>query len=61
MDAKMKMYFEFGAREVWRVDHKKQSVTIYLRDASRVVADDVIVTTPLIPGLALSLKEIFGA
>jgi Uma2 family endonuclease len=60
MDAKMAIYFQFGAREVWRVNPKERAVTIDLPDTCRVISGDGAVTMPLIPGFSLSLAEIYG-
>jgi Uma2 family endonuclease len=61
MDAKMKIYFEFGALEVWRVNHKKRTFAIYTLEGSQVIGEDGAVTTPLIPGFSLRVADVFGA
>jgi Uma2 family endonuclease len=61
MDAKMKTYFEFGALEVWRVNPKKGSFTIYRADGSSVPVEDGAVTTRLIRGFSLRPADVFGA
>ena len=61
MDSKMKIYFEFGALEIWRVDQRKRDFTIYNPDGSHVPVEDGAVTTPLIPGISLRLAGVFGA
>jgi Uma2 family endonuclease len=61
MDAKMKIYFEFGALEVWRVNQKERTFTICTPDSSRVIGEDGVVTTPLIPGLSLNVAAVFAA
>jgi Uma2 family endonuclease len=60
IDAKAELYFQFGAREVWRFLPKKKQVMIQVPGSVRVIAEDSVITTPLLPGLALSVKEIFG-
>jgi Uma2 family endonuclease len=60
IDAKAQLYFQFGARELWRFFPKKKQVTIQLPGNVRVIAEDEVITTPLLPGLALAVKEIFG-
>jgi Uma2 family endonuclease len=60
VDAKAELYFQFGASEVWRFLPKKKQVTIQVPGSARVIAGDEVITTPLLPGLALSLQEIFG-
>ena len=60
IDAKAQLYFECGALEVWRFFPKTRHVTIEIPGSVRVFAADAVITTPLLPGLALSVKEIFG-
>jgi Uma2 family endonuclease len=60
IDAKAELYFQFGAKEVWRFFPKKKQVTLQVPGSVRVIAGDEAITTPLLPGLALSLQEIFG-
>jgi Uma2 family endonuclease len=61
MDAKMKIYLEFGALEVWRVNQKERTFTICTPDSSRVIGEGGFVTTPLIPGLSLSVAAVLAA
>jgi Uma2 family endonuclease len=61
MDAKMKVYFEFGALEVWRVNQRKRNFTIYYPDGSSVLVENGALTTPLIPGFSLRIADVFGA
>jgi Uma2 family endonuclease len=60
IDAKAELYFQFGAREVWRFFPKKKQVMIQVPGSVRVIAEDSAITTPLLPGLALAVKELFG-
>ena len=60
IDAKAELYFQFGAREVWRFFPKTKHVMIQIHGSARVIAGDSVITTPLLPGLALTVKEIFG-
>jgi len=60
IDAKAELYFQFGAREVWRFFPKTKHVMIQVPGSARVIGEDAVITTPLLPGLALSVKEIFG-
>jgi len=60
LDIKTELYFEFGAREVWRVYPKTRHVVVHVAGSSRVVTEHEAVTTPLLPGLALSVAEILG-
>jgi Uma2 family endonuclease len=60
IDAKAALYLEFGAREVWRLLPKKKQVMIQAPGSVRVIAEDSAITTPLLPGLALAVKELFG-
>jgi Uma2 family endonuclease len=60
IDAKAELYFQFGACEVWRFLPKKKQVMVQVPGSVRVIAEDAVITTPLLPGLALAVKEIFG-
>jgi Uma2 family endonuclease len=60
IDAKAELYFQFGAREVWRFFPKTKHVMIQVPGSARVMAADSVITTPLLPALALTVKEIFG-
>jgi len=60
IDAKAKLYFESGAREVWSFFPKTRQVTIQVPGGVRVIAQDGVITTPLLPGLAMAVKDIFG-
>jgi Uma2 family endonuclease len=60
MDLKTKLYFEHGAREVWRFHPKTRHVTVHEPGKSRDVAEDEPLTTPPLPCLALNIREILG-
>jgi Uma2 family endonuclease len=61
MDAKLKVYFEFGALEVWHVNQRERNFAIYYLGGSSLLLEDGVVTTPLIPGFSLRIPDIFGA
>ena len=61
---KLKAYARFGIPEYWIVDPEKNAVEVYrLKERSyqppQVLGQDEILTSPLLPGLALALREIF--
>lgn len=58
MEAKVGIYFRYGAREVWRVYPKTRHVVVHVGATARVERDAV--TTPLLPGFALQIVEILG-
>jgi len=60
IDAKTALYFECGAREVWRFSRKKRQVTIQVPGGVRAIVEDSVITTPLLPRLALAVKAILG-
>jgi|SRR5215471_3956723 len=60
MDLKTQLYFEHGAREVWRFHPKTRHVTVHEPGKSRDVGEDEPLTTPLLPSLALNIREILG-
>jgi Uma2 family endonuclease len=55
LDRKTYLYFEHGAREVWRLYPKTRHVAIYARSPSNVRVEHESVATPLLPGFSLSL------
>jgi Uma2 family endonuclease len=63
---KREIYERFGVKEYWLVDPVRQTVLIYRREGDRLhragrfsaAAGDVL-TTPLLPGLEISLREVF--
>jgi Uma2 family endonuclease len=61
MDAKTKIYFEFGALEVWQVNQRERNFTIYYPDGSSLLVEYGVVTRALIPGFSLRIPEVFGA
>ncbi len=60
LDFKTELYFEHGAREVWHFYPRTRHVVIYAGGASKVRVEQEAVTTPLLPGFTLSLREILG-
>jgi Uma2 family endonuclease len=59
VDTKTDLYFEFGAREVWRVYPKTRKIVIHVGKTASATTFDAI-TTPLIPGFSMSIDEILG-
>jgi Uma2 family endonuclease len=57
---KTELYFECGTLEVWCFFPKTRRVTIQIPGSVREIAADGVITTPLLPGLSLSVQEIFG-
>jgi Uma2 family endonuclease len=60
LDRKTALYFEHGAAEVWRVYRKTRHVDVHTPGACRVIGADGVVTTPLLPGFSMPVKEILG-
>jgi len=60
MELKTTLYFQFGAREVWRIIPEDRYILVYLPGKWHVVAESESHTTPLLPGLALAVEEILG-
>ena len=58
---KMKQYFEAGVKEVWLIDPESKEVEIWigLRLAHELTGDGAV-TSPLLPGFALALEELFS-
>jgi Uma2 family endonuclease len=65
---KLRRYEYFGVREYWMVNDFRKTVTVYrwidgafqLRPELSAAAGDIL-TTPLLPGLAIPLAELFAA
>jgi Uma2 family endonuclease len=65
---KRHLYDRFGVREYWVVDPDIDSVKIYRRAddesfpraAELAAADDDVLRTPLLPGFALTLRDLFA-
>jgi Uma2 family endonuclease len=64
---KRRLYERFGVKEYWTIDPKRDAIKVYrfqdgrydrVADLSRENADTL--TTPLLPGLEMSLAEIFS-
>jgi Uma2 family endonuclease len=60
VEAKTGLYFECGALEVWCFFPKVRRVTIRVPGGMRVIATDGFITTTLLPGLAIPVREMFG-
>jgi Uma2 family endonuclease len=60
LDLKTELYFEFGAREVWRFYPRTRHVVVHLPGKSHVVREDETLTTALLPGFALRVGDILG-
>lgn len=60
LDTKTELYFEFGAREVWRIYPKTRHVVIHVAGSAHIVREGEAVTTLLLPGFAMSVSEILG-
>jgi Uma2 family endonuclease len=60
LDTKTALYFEFGAIEVWLVYPKTRHVDVHVPGRVQVVNADSAITTPLLPGFSMPVKEILG-
>jgi Uma2 family endonuclease len=58
--AKTRLYFQHGAREVWRVYQKAQYVEVHVPGGSREVLLHESLTTPLLPGFSMPVTELLG-
>jgi Uma2 family endonuclease len=55
-------YLEMGAKEYWVIDRFRRTMTVYFQPpanpAERILAENEVYTTPLLPGFELPLKRI---
>ena len=60
IEAKAKLYFQYGAREVWHVNQKTGRLVRLLGDRSETLTHQDTLTTPLLPGFAMPLAEVLA-
>ena len=60
LDRKTDLYCRNGAREVWRLYQETRRMVIHSGNPSQVRVETETVTTPLLPGFSLTLREILG-
>lgn len=60
--AKLSRWLDFGTRQVWIVDPKQKTVTIYrsLSDATTFSGSDYLEADDILPGFRISLERIFS-
>ena len=61
-NTKVEQWLRFGAREVWVVDSKRETVTIYHsgHDPVTFKDHDALISNELLPGFIVPLSDIFG-
>jgi Uma2 family endonuclease len=57
METKVALYFQHGAREVWRLYRKPRHVVVHVGSTSRAIPENESLTTPLLPGVAFPVRE----
>jgi Uma2 family endonuclease len=58
---KMRQYFEAGVKEVWLIDPESKEVEIWIGlQLTHELTGDAAITSPLLPGFALTLAELFS-
>jgi Uma2 family endonuclease len=58
---KMKQYFAAGVKEIWLIDPESKEVEIWTAlQLTRELSGDAEITSPLLPGFALKLEELFS-
>ncbi|MCL2244028.1 MAG: Uma2 family endonuclease [Treponema sp.] len=64
MEKKFKLYRQAGVREYWVIDPENNGLTVYLFQKNRILTDtygnDDIVPVTTIPGLKISLEQVFA-
>lgn len=58
LNRKVRQYLENGSEEVWVIDPEDREVHVHRKSGTTVVRDTP--TTPLLPGLHLSLADLFS-
>ena len=57
---KKKRYLNAGTQEVWIVSTESEDITVYTRETTRVYSGSDIISTDLLPGWSLSVKDLFA-
>jgi Uma2 family endonuclease len=57
--SKIEAYLAFGIREIWIVDPRSRTVEVFAGTARVRFSDKETLTTPVVPGLRISLAEFF--
>ncbi len=60
VEKKLALYFQHGAREVWHLYRNTRRFVVYEGKTARVLSEDETLTTALLPGFALRIKDILG-
>jgi Uma2 family endonuclease len=60
LSTKTRLYFEHGARDVWRLYQKARYLEVQVASGSRTVLLDEAVTTPLVPAFSMTVREMLG-
>jgi len=61
LDLKTEIYFQFGAREVWRFYPKTRHALIQTAGSSQAIIERESIRTALLPGFELKIAEILAA
>jgi Uma2 family endonuclease len=61
LDLKTELYFQYGAREVWRFYPKTRQAWVQIAGSSQVSIEREAIRTSLLPGFELKIAEIFAA
>jgi Uma2 family endonuclease len=60
LDRKTEIYFAHGAPEVWRLYQQTRHMVIHAGSPSQIRVESETVSTPLLPGFVLNLRDILG-
>lgn len=58
LDSKTELYFQFGAREVWRLYPKTRHVVVHIAGSPQALTVRDSVRTPLLPGFELNVQDV---
>ena len=60
MMLKTELYFQHGAREVWRFYRRTRRIEVHFPGGSRVLRGQDVLTTSILPGFTMRVDEILG-
>jgi Uma2 family endonuclease len=56
---KKQRYLSAGVQEVWLISAEVREIAVYTKDAGRILSGSGVLTTDLLPGITISLDDLF--